>query len=360
MYKLCLITLCTAATLVAQGPPPGPDMTIDAAVRNEVIANALKALNQAYVFPDIATKMEQAIRDHQKRNEYDNLTSARKFGETLTEHLRAVSQDKHLRVDYVSQTLPPQPAPGSQPPPDERARALEQQRAVGARFNFSFEKVERLAGNIGYLDLRAFEPVVFVGDTAAAAMNFLSNTQAVIVDLRQNGGGDPLTVSLIASYFFGPMPVHLNDLFFRPTGETTQYWTLPYLPGKRMPDKDLYVLTSQRTFSGAEEFTYDMKTQKRATIIGEVTGGGAHPGGGRRLHDHFIMFVPSGRPINPVTKSDWEGTGVEPDVKVPAERALATAHLMALEKFVMNMPDAPRLKAEAEAAISRLKKELSE
>ncbi len=177
--------------------------------------------------------------------------------------------------------------------------------------------MERLAGNIGYLDLRAFDPVAFVGDTAAAAMNFLSNTQAIIIDLRKNTGGDPLTVSLMASYFFGPRPVNLNDMFFRPTSETTQFWTLSYLPGRRMPDKGLYLLTSSATFSGGEEFAYDMKTQKRATLIGDVTGGGAHPGSGRRLHDHFMMFVPTGRPINPVTKTDWEGTGVEPDVKSP-------------------------------------------
>lgn len=358
MSKPVLLSICAAGVLLAQGPPPGPDITIDAAVRGEVIDAALKALNAAYVFPEMAGKMEQAIRDHQNRKDYDSVTSARAFAEALTKDLEAVSHDKHLRVNYAPQALPPQPPPGAQPPPEELARMREQQRAIGARFNFSFEKVERLDGNIGYLDLRAFDPVVFVGDTAAAAMNFLSNSQAVIVDLRKNTGGDPLTVSLIASYFFGPMPVHLNDLYFRPTGETTQFWTLSYLPGRRMPDKDLYVLTSSATFSGGEEFTYDMKTQKRATIVGEVTGGGAHPGGGRRLQEHFIMFLPTGRPINPVTKTDWEGTGVEPDVKVPAERALATAYLMALEKALPKMADAPRLKAEAEAAMARLKQEL--
>jgi C-terminal processing protease CtpA/Prc len=235
---------------------------------------------------------------------------------------------------------------------------MEQQRAQLARFNFGFQKLERLAGNIGYLDLRAFAPAALTGETAAAAMNFLSNSGAVIIDLRKNGGGDPATVSLIASYLFGPQPVHLNDLYNRQRDQTQQYWTLPYVPGRKLAGKDVYVLTSSDTFSGGEEFTYDLKTQKRATIIGETTGGGAHPVSGRRINEHFIIGVPSGRPINPITKGDWEGAGVEPDVKVSAEQALSTAHLMALEKILPTLADAPGLKAEAEHEITHLRKEL--
>src|SRR5258708_1798385 len=124
-------------------------------------------------------------------------------------------------------------------------------------------------------------------------MTFLANSGAVIIDLRKNGGGDPATVTPIASYPFGPPPRHLHDLYDRPRDETRQYWTLPYLAGKRLADKDVYVLTSSYTFSGGEEFAYDLKTQKRATIIGEITAGGAHPISQRRLHDHFLIFVPS-------------------------------------------------------------------
>src|SRR5436309_12576418 len=171
------------------------------------------------------------------------------------------------------------------------------------------------------------------GETAAAAMTFLSTCEAVIFDLRQNGGGDPTMVAFLTSYLFGSQPVHLNDFFNRITGETRQSWTLAYVPGKRLTDKDAYVLTSARTFSGAEEFTYNLKHLRRASIVGETTGGGAHLVSGQRINDHFIIGVPSGRPINAVTKGDWEGTGVEPDAKVSAEDALKTAHLMALEKL---------------------------
>jgi C-terminal processing protease CtpA/Prc len=215
--------------------------------------------------------------------------------------------------------------------------------------NFGFEKVERLAGNIGYLDLRGFMPPPVMGDTAAAAMSFLSNTAALIIDLRQNGGGSPEAVSLIASYLFD-RPVRLNDIYDRPSNETRQYWTLPYVPGKRFVGKDVYVLTSSRTFSAAEDFTYGVKNLKRAIIVGEVTGGGAHPIGPRRLSDHFVVVVPMGRSISSITKTDWEGTGVEPHVKVPAAQALPTAYLQALDKSAATVSDPP-MKAEIARAI---------
>jgi retinol-binding protein 3 len=352
--KTLTLALLFAVFLRAQGPPRGPDMTIDAKMRTDVIDGALKALNDNYVFPDVAKKMEQAIRERQLRKEYDSITSARKFAETLADNLRAVSHDGHLRVMYSAEVIPEE-QPNQEPSPEE----IERRRAFGARINFGFEKVERMPGNIGYLDLRGFAPPAFSGDTAAAAMNFLANTEALIVDLRQNGGGDPASVALICSYLFPPEPVHLNDLYFRPADATHQWWTLPYVPGKRLVGKDVYVLTSHRTFSAAEEFTYNLKNLKRATIVGEVTGGGAHPGGPVRINDHFMVGVPSGRAINPYSKTDWEGTGVQPDVKVPAERALNTAHLMALEKELPKL-ESPDLKEAVGAAIQKLKKELAE
>ena len=226
-----------------------------------------------------------------------------------------------------------------------------------AQTNFGFERIERLAGNIGYLDLRGFLPPEFIGDTAAAAMTFLAGTEALIIDLRQNGGGSPDGVALMASYFFGPQPERLNDIYDRPSDQTRQYWTQPYVPGKRFVGKEVYLLTSTRTFSGAEDFSYALKNLKRAVIVGEVTGGGAHPGGPRRVNDHFFVSVPSGRSISAITHTDWEATGVEPDVKVAAARALATAHLMALEKRLPSVTDA-RMKSEITTAIERLKKEL--
>jgi len=177
--------------------------------------------------------------------------------------------------------------------------------------------------------------------------------------MLQKGGGDPAMVAFVTSYLFGAQPVHLNDFYFRPLNETRPSWTLPYVPGKRLTNKDVYILTSSRTFSGAEEFTYNLKHLKRAIVVGETTGGGAHLVNGRPINDHFTIGVPSGRPINAVTKTDWEGVGVEPDAKVEADKALKTAHLMALEKQEKTLPpDAPGLKAEVTATIQTLRKEL--
>jgi C-terminal processing protease CtpA/Prc len=213
--------------------------------------------------------------------------------------------------------------------PDDEARM----RTELERDNCAFEKVERLPSNIGYLKFNAFlDPAICV-PTAMAAMNFLGNVDAIIFDLRANGGGDPKMIAFISTYLFGE-PTHLNDLYNRKEDSTTQYWTMPYVPGKKLTGKPVFVLTSKRTFSGAEEFSYNLKNLKRATIIGETTGGGAHPVSGHRVDDHFMIGVPFAKAVNPISKTNWEGTGVEPDVKVPANEALDVAKKMAAEQVM--------------------------
>ena len=357
IFVLMIAAIClpTRAGL-AQGPQgPQPDMTVDANTRAAVIESAIKNLNEAYVFPEVAKKMEQALRERVANKEYDSVTSAKAMAEKLTTDLQAVSHDKHLRVRYSYEAIPER-----HNAEEPTAEEIEQFKTYLRQTNYGFEKVERLPGNVGYLDLRGFNPAEFAADTGAAAMNFLANTDALIVDLRRNGGGDPAMVAFLTSYIFGAEPVHLNDLYFRPEDSTRQWWTLPHVPGKRFGDKkEVYVLTSKRTFSAAEEFTYNLKNLKRATIIGETTGGGAHPGGGRRLNAHFQMFVPSGRAINPISKTNWEGTGVEPDVKVPAEQALKVAHVAALNKIIDRETNAERKEA-LKGALDTAQKELDE
>ncbi|HVF88866.1 MAG TPA: S41 family peptidase [Blastocatellia bacterium] len=342
-----------AAQASGRGAAAG-DPALDARTREEVIDGAIRNLNDAYVFPDVAKQMEKALRDRAQNKEYDNVTSPRAFAEMLTNHLREVSHDKHLRVIYSSDVIPVED-PQAEPSPEEQQRFRNYMKAQ----NWGFEKVERLEGNIGYLDLRGFFDADSGGDTVAAAMNFLANTDALIIDLRKNGGGSPAMVALISTYLFEGRQVHLNDIYWRPDNSTRQWWTLPYVPGQRYGKKDVYVLTSSSTFSAAEEFTYNLKNLKRATIVGETTGGGAHPGGPRRINDHFMVGVPSGRAINPITKTNWEGTGIKPDVETSAARALKTAHLLALKKTMEAKSD-PEQKARLRQTIASLEKETAD
>jgi len=223
--------------------------------------------------------------------------------------------------------------------------------------NHGFAKVERLPGNIGYLEFLNFMDEELGADTVAAAMNFINGTDALIIDMRRNGGGNPAMVALVCSYLFGNEPVHLNDLYWREGNRTEEFWTKKDVAGKRYLNKDVYVLTSKRTFSGAEEFTYNLKNLKRATIVGETTGGGAHPGGGFRINEHFGMFVPTGRAISPITKTNWEGTGVTPDISVPADQALHVARIMALKKTLTTVSS--EFKPGVEEEIQKLEKELA-
>ena len=307
------------------------DMQLDAATRQKTIEAISARLTEYYVYPDVAAKMIEVVQEHQKKGDYNAITDGNEFADAVSRDLRAVSHDQHLFVAYNPFTLPEQAGPSSgpnEPSPAEQARF----RTMLEHQNCTFSKLEILNHNIGYIKFDAFPPPDICGPTVVAAMNFLAHTDALIFDLRENHGGDPAMVDLIVSYLFG-QSTHINDLTNRHDDETHQYWTLPWVPGPRLVDQPVYVLTSHSTFSGGEEFTFDLKTQKRATIVGETTGGGAHPVRGLPAGDHFTIGVPFGRPINPVTKGDWEGKGVEPDVKVGAAEALTTAEKLAADKL---------------------------
>ena len=355
LAALVLLTLAVCQVSSAQQPgAQQPDATIDAATRTQIIESIAKRLNEAYVFPEVAKKMEASLRDRVAKKEYDQITSSRTFAETLTKDLQAVSKDKHLRVRYSHEPLPVR-QPRREPSAEER----EEHHREMNWMNHGFNKVERLRGNIGYIEFRGFFDPELAAETLAAAMNFVNSTDALIIDLRSNGGGSPEMVALVCSYLFGPDPVHLNDLYWREGNRTDEFWTRKEVGGKRYLNKDVYVLTSKRTFSGAEEFTYNLKNLKRATIIGETTGGGAHPGGGFRINEHFNMFVPTGRAISPITKTNWEGTGVKPDIEVPADQALLVARLAAMKKSITTLTN-PGFKAGVQEVIDEVEKELTE
>lgn len=296
----------------AQTAPVEPaDRDIDPHIRAQVIESTLEAIDRSYVFPEVAARMGDWVRERDRSGAYDAIASAREFARALTGDLQAVSRDKHLRVVFSVGD------PG-RPPGAPLLR------------NHGFEKTEILPGNIGYIEVSSFQGTGEAAARAAAeAMSALADTDALIVDLRRNGGGSPHTVAMLSSYLFDE-PTHLNSLYWRERARTDEFWTTKDVAGRRFGQrKPVFVLTSKRTFSGAEEFSYNLKALKRATLVGETTGGGAHPGSIRRVHELFTVFVPTGRAINPITRGNWEGTGVAPDVAVPAEQALERARELA-------------------------------
>ncbi|MEO8452896.1 MAG: S41 family peptidase, partial [Gemmatimonadota bacterium] len=271
----CGLAAASSARAQMQGPNQ-PDRTVTKAERTQVVEGLSRVLKEKYVFPAVADKMAARLVER-LGTAYDTVTSAKALSRMLTDDLRDIAHDKHLNIFYSAETIPSGPPPGSPSGPDRFAA-----------MNYAFEKVERLPGNVGYLKFNGFfDPAGAAGDVAAAAMAFVAGTDALIIDVRDNGGGSPGMVAFLCTYLFDGRPVHLNDLYWRASDATQQFWTLSYVPGRRYVNKDVYVLTSGRTFSAAEEFTNNLKTLKRATIVGETTGGGANPGGVERLSDHF-------------------------------------------------------------------------
>jgi hypothetical protein len=322
------LALASLAAIAQPMPMNQPDLPLDKRARDAVLAATATALEKSYVYPEAGARMADALRRRQAAGEYDAVASPQDFARRLTEHLQEVSHDKHVGMHYSAAALPPQRDPGEEP---SGAQAAQRERVLRS-LNYGFERAERLERNVGYLELRSFQATgPQAEEVAAAAMTFLANTDALIIDLRRNGGGDPGMVAFVTSYLFDGR-THLNDLYWRERDRTDEFWTSPEVPGRKFGgSKPVFVLTSKRTFSGAEEFANNLKALKRATIVGETTGGGAHPGEMRRLDDHFTLFVPTGRAINPITKTNWEGTGVEPDVAVAADQALDKARELALE-----------------------------
>lgn len=293
------------------------------------VNSVAELIKSGYVFPEVAKQIATHIMKKGKRSKYDGLTNE-ELEKRLTEDIRSINADKHLRVIFDPKKVAQLREMEINKNTD--SKSLDEMLNNMRRNNYGFKQVKVLEGNVGYLDLHGFVDTKYAGKTAVAAMGFLANTDAIIIDLRNNGGGSPSMIQLISSYFFEDEPVHLNNFYWRHSDEITQTWTLPYVPGEKNAKKKLFILTGKKTFSAAEEFSYNLKHLKRATLVGQSTGGGAHPGGVRVATDDFLVWIPSGRAINPITGSNWEGVGVIPDVKVPESEALSVAHKLALAK----------------------------
>ncbi len=335
----------------------------------EIVTTAMSLLRGNYVFPELAEQAAAAVEARMAAGEYDDLDEIT-LTELLTSHLQGTTGDKHLRVRLGGGPGPrpggPGPGPGEPGPggpgpggpgPDE-PRDHETRRLAGLQMgrmdNFGIRKVERLDGNVGYLDIRRVALPANAGPAIAAAMELVAGTHALIIDLRHNGGGSPEGVTLWCSYLLTEKPTHLNDIFHADTGETRQFWALPYVPGTRYVDRPVYVLTSSHTFSGGEDFCYTLQALGRAELIGETTGGGAHPTRPFPISPAVHIGIPFARSINPVTGTNWQGTGVVPDVAVPEAEAYDVAYAKAL-RHVLALDDVlPPIEHEARDALAGL------
>jgi hypothetical protein len=298
--------------------------------KTQVVDSIALFMTERYVFPEEGKQMGDLVKENLEAGKYDDITDPNAFSRQLTEDLLTVNNDRHIGVMFVPERIAMMQAAEE----DENNTELEDLERRFMEFsNYNFKKIEILPGNVGYLKFNSFEDASFAGPTAVAAMNFLANTDALIIDLTDNGGGSPSLIQLITTYFF-EYPTHLNSFYYREADQTRQFWTLTHVPGDRMPETNIYVLTSSRTFSGAEEFSYNLQNLERAMLVGETTGGGAHPVAAYIINDHFMVRVPFGRAVNPISETNWEGVGVEPHVKTTKDKAFVTAYSMALDSLI--------------------------
>jgi Peptidase family S41/N-terminal domain of Peptidase_S41 in eukaryotic IRBP len=333
--------------------PDDPAAAAEPMSTHEIVTIALQILRLSYVFPERAEQAAAVIEARLAAGEYDGLDEDA-LAERLTEHLNEVCEDKHLRV----RTLPPRQARRRARVPDDaepgRPEPGRRGHPKGHPGNYGINRVERLAGNVGYLELHGVaHPDDEAGAAIAAAMRLVAGTYALIIDLRNNHGGSPHGVAFWCSYLFPGADTHLGDIFVAESGETRQFWTLAYVPGPRYLDRPVYVLTSHETFSGGEDLCYSLQAQGRAEVIGETTGGGAHPTRPVPISATMVIAVPFARSINPVTGTNWQGTGVVPDVAVPAGESYDVAYGKALRQ-VLSADVPPPVADEAREALAGL------
>lgn len=320
----------------AAAPQAAPLTAADKASAVELLA---QRLSTKYVFADSGDKMAAEVRGHLRKGDYDKVGTRAKFAELLTAHLHAAVPDRHLLVRFMPQgAMPDRPRPKlTEAPPPEMLKRMKE---VGKYWNFAFEKVERLPGNVMYVKVDSFFGADLAKPVVTAAMNFAASGDAMIIDLRENGSGDPRTVAYMASYLLGDKKVHLSDIVFRADKETDAFWSDPSVPGAHFgPSKPVYVLTSDKTFSAAEDFTYNLQALKRVIVVGDTSKGGAHPAAPFRIDPYMVAIIPAGRTVNPITKGNWEGTGVKPDVAIAADKALTKAHALALQALLPQVND---------------------
>lgn len=355
MYKKIVLKISVFLITVSASFNIFPSEELQPETINQVVHEMSEVLAEQYIFSEVGDSMAKALMTRLENGDYDSLVDATEFTDQLTEELRALSNDEHLVIFYSEDKLTTE-----EEYLNPTSEMLIQDQNMHKYFNAGVRSVGRLDGNIGYLEFTGFMDAEPSAAILANAMDFLKDTGGLIIDLRKNTGGMPETVALLASYFLGPDPVHVDSIYWKKSDTTEEYWSTADLDGAWYgTERPVLILNSERTFSAAEAFSYAMQAFGRAEIVGELTRGGAHPAGMQRIADNFYLWVSKGRAINAVTGENWEGTGVSPDYPVAADAALETAHKLILKpvieqtEFILDRQDRERHLRRLEAAESQ-------
>ncbi|HDL03697.1 MAG TPA: hypothetical protein ENH25_06160 [candidate division Zixibacteria bacterium] len=326
LIPIMLVCLIINAHSIVSAEEPIP---ITQKMKTDIIDSVTAIINEIYIFPEVAAKLEKHLKNNLQAGKYDKFRELVPFVEQLKTDFYEIGQDRHLRIFSLSREFCAKYKSN-----EEAKEYFENSYFEESVDDHGIKRVEIMPGNIGYMDLYDFIKSTNEFESIAAAMTLLSNCDAVIIDLRRNGGGDGGVVAFLASYFFEERS-RLNDAYIRKTDSVDQYWTFPVPGAEAFYNKDLYVLIGNATFSAAEDFAYAMQAQKRATIIGEKTRGGGHPIEMFFFINHYVSIdVPNAYSINSITGTNWEGTGVHPEIETTFEKAVDVAYLKALENLL--------------------------
>jgi retinol-binding protein 3 len=345
-------TLTAVVAVVAIGASPGPSTpaharaegSLQARTRRTVVTELIRQLQARYLFPDSVPKIAAHLGSRLRAGGYDHATNPATFGSLVTQDL--VRFDRHFDLRFDTERERALLAAGSDtsavlpeldPTPDSLAGLR--------RDNFGFRAAEILPGNVGYLRIDHLHDLRFARTAAVAGVEFLANSDAMIVDLREAPGGYGSMVQFLTSTFLGADSVELLTRYDRELGTTQRGWSNPRIADRHLPRVDVYLLTSGSTGSAAEALVYVLQMLKRATVVGERTAGAAHSGGWVPLRNGFVAFIPNARGFDPRTGRDWEGVGIQPDIEAPASRALERAHAEAVRRLLARESDPRRARA---------------
>jgi len=328
-----------------------PAQTLNADEKKAAVQAIAKAFEADYVYPERGLKMAELLRRNAAAGKYDSLAGGRELAREMTRDLFSICADRHAVVAYLPERILKRKN-------GDPAKLAAEELQAARRDNFGFQEARVLDGNVGYLKLSSFDGSAEAFTAAAAAMQFLCHCEALVLDVRFNPGGDAAMVQFLASYFLEGAPVLLDELHYRRNGRVEQLWSLPFVPGNKLAGTDLYILVDAYTFSSAEGLAYDLQSLRKAVIVGEPSVGGAHAVETQTVLDSYLLFMPVAFSKNPVTGTNFQGKGVQPDVKISGENAVQKTHIHALEQLLNKAREQAR-KTELENSLKRLKEEIA-